>query len=317
MRMRVAKVFIAIVLLSAALFVAAPASRCAACSCGPASVQDAYGRSHDVFAGKALDIRETTDPYSNAVLGHRYAVLLDVQRLYKGAPDSQKIVFTALQEDSCGFSFTAGETYLVYANELPNGELVVSLCSRSNKLDEAAADVQQLGAGEMPGKRTDLSQTMKRLTGTSIGYVVERYAERVALKLAKPKPIHIVLSCWMVITAGLLYRRRTNAAGALTACCAFALWAVFAYYNPYATGHASGTVWQRTFWLLAAPAVLACFAAVLRSRALMWAAFAWSLPLSLYVGSTPGVFSWFLLFAAAYAACAALYRRPDNARVKS
>nr|WP_106781443.1 hypothetical protein [Lysinibacillus timonensis] len=69
------------------------------------------------------------------------------------------------------------------------------------------------------------------------------------------------------------------------------LWIVLVFANPYAVLGSGGTI--TTFVMLFLPACLAIFASIKGKHVLLLLAFIWSLPISLYVYFTPGIFSWF------------------------
>ncbi|WP_404451781.1 hypothetical protein LG329_15780 [Virgibacillus necropolis] len=69
------------------------------------------------------------------------------------------------------------------------------------------------------------------------------------------------------------------------------LWIVFIFYNPYSNPTTEPTV--NTFITLFLPACLAIIASLSSKKILMLIAFLWSLPISLYLIGTPGVFALF------------------------
>lgn len=76
------------------------------------------------------------------------------------------------------------------------------------------------------------------------------------------------------------------------------LWFIFAFFNPYAAP--ANTPTFITFVMLFLPACLAIYASAMVKLRLLLTAFVWSLPISLYVYFTPGIFSWFGITSLAY-----------------
>ena len=77
------------------------------------------------------------------------------------------------------------------------------------------------------------------------------------------------------------------------------LWVVLVAFNPYAdTGEGETVV--NTFLMLVLPAVIAAVSSVMRKKLWLFAAFLWSLPLSLYLTGTPGIFAFFGLTSLCY-----------------
>jgi hypothetical protein len=69
------------------------------------------------------------------------------------------------------------------------------------------------------------------------------------------------------------------------------LWLILIFFNPYSTPDPDSAV--TTFFMLFLPACLAIFATVTSRKFLMLIAFLWSLPISLYLIGTPGIFALF------------------------
>lgn len=133
-----------------------------ACSCAvPESVQVELEKSSAVFSGKVLGILDKKKFNSIQSSGDEVVVLFEVEEAWKGIHQTQVIVYTSRDSASCGFEFTSNE-YLVYANE-SDGELRVSLCSRTTLLSLAQEDLNELGIGEKPTEevKIDLNDTEK------------------------------------------------------------------------------------------------------------------------------------------------------------
>ena len=70
-------------------------------------------------------------------------------------------------------------------------------------------------------------------------------------------------------------------------------WVVLNFSNPYTGEHVGNNVLFNTLLTLLAPACAALFASVIAKPSLMFIAFVWSLPISLYVTMTPSIFRLF------------------------
>jgi hypothetical protein len=85
-------------------------------------------------------------------------VTFEVSRVWKGPKDPTVVAETVLSEASCGYAFTQGAEYIVYAHgheALPQ----VSLCSRTRLIAQAGEDLKDLGDGERPELNVGLGGT--------------------------------------------------------------------------------------------------------------------------------------------------------------
>jgi len=80
------------------------------------------------------------------------------------------------------------------------------------------------------------------------------------------------------------------------------LWIMLVFYNPY-TRSGSEDMATTTFVTLCLPACLAIVSSFMNKKYLMLIAFIWSLPISLYVMLTPGIFAWFIAPCISYLIC--------------
>lgn len=87
--------------------------------------------------------------------------------------------------------------------------------------------------------------------------------------------------------------------GTMAGLSSIALWVVLVFYNPY-TPSASDGLAATTLLMLVLPACLAIISSLIHKKYLMLMAFIWSLPLSLYLAFTPGIFAWFFASCIAY-----------------
>lgn len=85
-----------------------------------------------------------------------------------------------------------------------------------------------------------------------------------------------------------------------------ALWIVLIYFNPYAGGIIAKDVFSRTLLGLLSPAIIGMIGSAVRIKWLMYAVFIVSLPLSLYLAGTPGIFKYFFLVSLGYLLSAVL-----------
>jgi hypothetical protein len=140
------KLRIPLIVIAAGLFVSD--SVCVyACSCiGSGTPGTSLRSAVSVFAGKVTSVK-TAEPAGRSINSVR--VTFEVSRVWKGDKAPWIAAETAMAGASCGFSFSTGEEYIVYAggsSAVPQ----VSLCSRTRLLRNAAEDLRELGQGERP-----------------------------------------------------------------------------------------------------------------------------------------------------------------------
>ncbi|HVG01019.1 MAG TPA: hypothetical protein VND68_14360 [Chloroflexia bacterium] len=148
------------------------AGRAFACSCAmPPTALDALDQADAVFTGTVLRVT----PINQNAPGGIYSstpssneVVFSVLSVWKGVSRRQVTVLTGMGGGDCGYIFTAGDTYLVYARssypggpvfslgnlrvELPVGaqQFGTGICTRTAPFAQAAADLAQLGPGTQP-----------------------------------------------------------------------------------------------------------------------------------------------------------------------
>ena len=122
-----------------------------ACSCMAQEQPEAFGQAASVFEGRVVSLEHPTDPSGEVT------VLLDVVRRWKGANEQQLQVVTASNSAACGYNFEDGRSYLVYTHaptdeegNPTDGLERVSLCSRTARIEDAAADLAAMGEGITP-----------------------------------------------------------------------------------------------------------------------------------------------------------------------
>ena len=119
-----------------------------ACSCvRPGSPSEELAQSSSVFAGRAVSVREFHDPSTTTISStDPTTVEFEVNTVWKGTSYETMYLTTARSGASCGFTFVEGEEYIVYSRDGSS----VSLCSRSALLENAEADLDELGHGRTP-----------------------------------------------------------------------------------------------------------------------------------------------------------------------
>ena len=126
----------------------------AACSCMPSPPpQEALAKADAVFSGTVENIEKTSEKvlYDGKESSYeRLKVTVRVQESWKGTNAATLVVYTSPNGASCGYRFTKGTRYLIYAGHGEKKELVASLCSRTASMSQAQGDLQALGAGKKP-----------------------------------------------------------------------------------------------------------------------------------------------------------------------
>jgi len=127
-------------------------------------------------------------------------------RLFRGKPARKFVVVTGFGGGDCGYPFRRGESYLVFADAEPSGELSVGICGQTATLAESAVELRALR-----GEPT-IPEDLRRIDSTS--HEPEDLTPPPALcgkvKLppdAKPEPFKIFL--WMHGEEGLPFPRQT------------------------------------------------------------------------------------------------------------
>lgn len=131
-----------------------------ACSCvEPLSVEEQMSHSETVFVGRVLEVGASKEAYANTK-----AVRFEVSEIWKGAEESQIIIYTGSGGGDCGISFTEGTEYLVYAQRSTmygDKELLVTIiCDRTRPLIQAKEDLTVLGEGKEPTNIVNLAEDL-------------------------------------------------------------------------------------------------------------------------------------------------------------
>ncbi|GIP40162.1 hypothetical protein J31TS4_34420 [Paenibacillus sp. J31TS4] len=98
-----------------------------------------------MFEGKAVARGGTRDSDGMRLRAYTF----EVNRVWKGRDDREVKVYSYDRgQDSCGFTFETGQTYLVYASLGQDKLLKTNLCSGNLPVSEAQRDLIQLGTGQ-------------------------------------------------------------------------------------------------------------------------------------------------------------------------
>jgi hypothetical protein len=130
-----------------------------ACLCPrPPRAERALDRSSAVFAGQVVNIKGSLVPEEP---GAKVYVRVDtisfrVSEVWKGPERETLEVTTPSDEPACGYSFSEGREYLVYAE---GKRMKVDSCGRTTPLSKASADLEALGNSETPSDGGALSDT--------------------------------------------------------------------------------------------------------------------------------------------------------------
>lgn len=111
-----------------------------ACSCERTDVAVAFKASDAVFSGRVVDVQPSGESRSGVL-----KVTFQVAEVWKGIDAPTVSVVTPSNSAACGYGFTKGKSYLVYAYEEPEGKRQVSLCSQTKTLESAKPDFAILG----------------------------------------------------------------------------------------------------------------------------------------------------------------------------
>lgn len=126
-----------------------------ACSCVMDPHQEAPAaalqRAGAVFAGKVTHINDLFRGWT----GLPVSVTFDVSQVWKGPVQQRIAIKTGSGGGDCGIDFLPGEEYIVYAYNAQDhprtgSGLAANICSRTNLLVDAQADLAGLGAGMVP-----------------------------------------------------------------------------------------------------------------------------------------------------------------------
>ena len=136
----------------------AGAGRAHGCSClQPRPPLEALEGASAVFSGRVVSLEtfsfelEFGPDHTEAF----WSVELDIDRVWKGPVASTTFVYV-WHGPACGYgNFEIGEDFLVYTqqridDEVDDDTLFVSFCSRTQPLERAQGDLEELGGGQVP-----------------------------------------------------------------------------------------------------------------------------------------------------------------------
>jgi len=131
-----------------ALLVAAPPA--AACSCmGGIEPAEMLTQADAAFTGRVVAFEEVKRETDYGTL-YRMRTVVEVDAVWKGLEDDapaaldEVVVWTGTGGGDCGYPFSKGDRYLIYAFE-HDGELSTGICSRTRPVSMAEADFEALG----------------------------------------------------------------------------------------------------------------------------------------------------------------------------
>jgi hypothetical protein len=129
----------------------------------PVSIQRYISSSEAVFSGEVVEVDKGSQIST---------VTLRVSEVWKGPQRQTLEVSTPSYGAACGYAFKEGQEYLVYAYAGKQG-LEVDSCNGTQRLTEAQADLEVLGAGKKPTGGEVLSDTSGGVSaGAMVGVAV-------------------------------------------------------------------------------------------------------------------------------------------------
>ena len=113
--------------ISVAIFLSAMVGQGWACSCAPQTPQAHFDQADVVFIGKVLEV--------NSSWGQQEVELkiIEIQKTTEDDDEDKLTVYTALNEDTCGYFFEKGGVYQIFGN-WEDDRLVTNLCSGNQRL---------------------------------------------------------------------------------------------------------------------------------------------------------------------------------------
>lgn len=165
--------------------------RALACSCVmPPAVPAAVSDADAVFLGTVTSVTPVNPTASGAIYSlspSSYEVVFSVSSVWKGVLRPEVKVLTGTGGGDCGYNFSTGGTYVVYAYsshpgspvffignlrvEIPLGtqQFGTSICTRTAPLTLAAQDLAQLGPGAQPAQSDLLGLVLDNLLAVIAG----------------------------------------------------------------------------------------------------------------------------------------------------
>ena len=125
-------------------------ARLHACTCRIAiSSCVAFEDADAVFVGQVLEITPVKPPPRGEAPVRFYAlrVSFKITESLRGGVDDTVEVYTGSGGGDCGFGFTKGKSYLVYASREDTGQLATGICTRTREATRGAqGEIKELRA---------------------------------------------------------------------------------------------------------------------------------------------------------------------------
>ncbi|MCK4510556.1 HEAT repeat domain-containing protein [bacterium] len=138
-----------------------------ACSCvSPPPPLVALGEVDAVFSGTVVARRDASKPRADGMIGSMDPMeyTIAVLEVWKGELADTVAVRTARSSASCGYPFTIGTQYLIYADtRADTGCLRTNLCTRTKPLEHADGDVAELNSLGVTGSAEEVDRPVLEL----------------------------------------------------------------------------------------------------------------------------------------------------------
>lgn len=167
-----------------------------ACSCMPSKLScQAAWEADAVFVGRVKEVM----PFVSSDGHLQVAVYLRQIETFRG-PAGSKVIVTGAGGSDCGYNFTRGEKYLVYAYTEKDGRLHTNICTRTKVASGVSGEIDYLRG--LPTNRTG---------GVIFGFLVREDRPRAGASISPASPLtNIKVS---VAAEGLLRGTTTDAKG--------------------------------------------------------------------------------------------------------
>jgi hypothetical protein len=181
----------------AAVILVLPSANANACSCRAGiPICETFWKTPVVFSGEVLEVTRIEQKGRPSSLHlQKKRVRFRVEQTWRGETTPVMEVITGSGGGDCGYSFSRGRRYLVFAS-LHEGVAVTGICSRTQPLDKAGEDLEYLRTAMAP-----------RAAGRVFGQVWNESG--MARGRPTPAPDHVVT----LRDAGLELQARTDAKG--------------------------------------------------------------------------------------------------------
>lgn len=141
------KTFLLLLVFAVPLTATSP-STANACQCSRRKPPcEAFPQASAVFIGRVIDSAEQkteTDSNGNKLTYDVGIIRFEVEEIFKGIESRAVEIHSGTSGADCGYWFTRGERYLVYAYGDQPGNLETNVCTRTQPINEAAGDLQYL-----------------------------------------------------------------------------------------------------------------------------------------------------------------------------